>query len=294
MTAISAQELLLTKLAERQEMRIQQLKNYCLEHSNEKLPWDRKRQLDQFLVDDDNNFIYCAVPKVGTTPMRMTLLRLRNDSRIKLTGGSVHLPKYWRRLSDQEFNETELSKRQNTHFNFLFVREPFHRLLSGYKDKFFGKNRVYTNGYRQLIVRALRPKDEEKVATETNNVTFTEFLTYLLSDRNPMIRDGHWKQAQKLCFPCAFDFDFIGHFETLQEDADYLLSKTGFNDRVKFPVVRTSQVSSDFLEYYSEVPKEIIFKLGEAFRSDFEMFGYAFPGPLKSLLKNYFNNSTQS
>ena len=109
-----------------------------------------------------------------------------------------------------------------------------------------------------------------------------------------MIRNGHWKQAQKLCFPCAFDFDFIGHFETLQEDADYLLSKTGFDDRVKFPVVRTSQVSSDFLEYYSEVPKEIIFKLGEAFRSDFEMFGYAFPGPLKSLLKNYFNNSTQS
>ena len=143
-------------------------------------------------------------------------------------------------------------------------------------------------------MRALRPKDEEKVATETNNVTFTEFLTYLLSDRNPMIRDGHWKQAQKLCFPCAFDFDFIGHFETLQEDADYLLSKTGFNDRVKFPVVRTSQVSSFFLEYYSEVPKEIIFKLGEAFRSDFEMFGYAFPGPLNSLLKNYFNNSTQS
>ena len=89
MTAISAQELLLTKLAERQEMRIQQLKNYCFEHSNEKLPWDRKGQLDQFLVDDDNKFIYCAVPKVGTTPMRMTLLRLRNDSRIKLTGGSV-------------------------------------------------------------------------------------------------------------------------------------------------------------------------------------------------------------
>ena len=56
-----------------------------------------------------------------------------------------------------------------------------------------------------------------------------------------------------------------------------MLIKTGFNGRVKFPVVRTSQVSSDFLEYYSEVPKEIILKLGEAFRSDFEMFGYAFP-----------------
>ena len=293
MTVTSAQDRLLTKAAERQEMRKQQLKNYCLEHNDQKLPWDKKGELQQFLIDDDNKFIYCAVPKVGTTPMRMTLLRLRNVSRLKLTEGSVHSPKFWRRLSDKEFNATELSKRQNTHFKFLFVREPFHRLLSGYKDKFMGRNRRYTNRFRKLIVKALRPKDEEKVATETNNVTFTEFLTYLLSDRNPMIRDGHWKQAQKLCFPCAFDFDFIGHFETLQEDADYLLIKTGFNGRVKFPVVRTSQVSSDFLEYYSEVPKEIIFKLGEAFRSDFEMFGYAFPGTLKSLLKNYFRNSTQ-
>ena len=39
------------------------------------------------------------------------------------------------------------------------------------------------------MVKALRPQDEEKVATETNNVTFTEFLTYLLSDGNTMIRD---------------------------------------------------------------------------------------------------------
>ena len=117
----------------------------------------------------------------------------------------------------------------------MFVREPFHRLLSGCKDKFVEKNRRYTNLFRQLIVNALWPKDEEKVATETNNVTFTEFLTYLLSDRNPMIRDGHWRQAQKLCFPCAFDIDFIGHFETLQEDADYLLSKTGFHVRLCIP-----------------------------------------------------------
>ena len=277
-------------MAGTQERRKQQLKNYCLVHNDQKLPWEKKRQLEQFLIDDDNKFIYCAVPKVGSTPMRMTMLRLRNDSNLKLTESSVHSPKFWKRLSDDEFNTRELSKRLSTHFKFLLVRDPFHRLLSGYKDKFFGKNRRYSNRFRQMIVKALRPQDEEKVATETNNVTFTEFLTYLLSDGNPMIRDGHWKQVENLCFPCAFDFDFIGHFETLQEDADYLLSKAGFNDRVKFPVVRTSQVSRDFLMYYSEVPPEIILKLGEAFRSDFEMFGYAFPGPLKSIIKDYLSD----
>ena len=86
----------------------------------------RKRELAQFLIDDDNKFIYCVVSKVGSTPMRMTMLCLRNDGKWKLTESFVHSPKFWRRLSDREFNTTELSKRQTTHLMFLFVCEPFH------------------------------------------------------------------------------------------------------------------------------------------------------------------------
>ena len=41
----------------------------------------RKRELALFLIDDDNKFIYCVVPKVGSTPMRMTMLCLRNDGK---------------------------------------------------------------------------------------------------------------------------------------------------------------------------------------------------------------------
>ena len=68
-------------MAGTQERRKQQLKNYCLVHNDQKLPWEKKRQLEQFLIDDDNKFIYCVVPKVGSTPMRMTMLCLRNDGK---------------------------------------------------------------------------------------------------------------------------------------------------------------------------------------------------------------------
>lgn len=281
MSSRSAQEIF-TRAAERQETRKQQLKNYCQQHPREKLPWYKKNRLERFIIDDKNTYIYCSVPKVASTPLRMTLMRVRNDSKVKITESSVHVPTFWKLLS--EYNETDLSNRQATHFKFLFVREPFHRLLSGYKDKFFGKNRVYTNGFRRWIVKAFRPHEVENLTTETNNVTFTEFLTYLVSKNNAMAGDVHWRQIEKLCFPCAFDFDFIGHFETLAEDGAYFMRKAGLDDHVTFPPVRQSKASSDFLEYYSQVPREIIYRVGEAFRSDFEMFGYPFPGPLKSLL----------
>ena len=216
--------------------------------------------------------------------MKRTLLNLRNDSD-KYQKRNPHSPSLWKHMS--EYNESENSKRLQTHFKFLFVREPLHRLLSAYRDKFFGNNRLYTNRFRQLIVKTYRPEDAEPVSTENNNVTFTEFLRFIVTSSNYHARDDHWGKYEQLCFPCTFKFDFIGHFETLADDVNYVLKKAGFNERVTFPPFHSSRVSSTFMAYYSQVPQEIIFRLGEAFRNDFEMFGYPFPGPLKSLLGNY-------
>ena len=269
--------------AERQRERKEQLEKYCLQHVDQNSQ-PKRRQLGQLLFDNDNKYIYCAVPKSASTPMKRTLLNLRNDSE-KFKNRNPHGPSLWKHLS--EYNESENSKRLQTHFKFLFVREPFHRLLSAYLDKFFGNNRLYTNGFRQMIVKTYRPEDVEEVSTESNNVTFTEFLRFIVTSSNFYARDDHWRQYEHLCFPCFFKFDFIGHFETLADDINYVLKKAGFNKNVTFPPFHSSRVSSTFLTYYSQVPQEIIFRLGEAFRNDFEMFGYPFPGPLKSLLGNY-------
>ena len=282
-------EDIFAKEEERQKKRKQNLEKYCLEHVDQN-PLPKRQKLGQLLIDDDNKFIYCAVPKAGSTPMKRTLFSLRNDSDKLLSkrGFSVHIPTLWKHMKD--YNESEISKRLETHFKFLFVREPFKRLLSAYEDKFFGKNRIYTNGYRKMIVKAYRPQDEEEVGTKTNNVTFTEFLKFIVTSSNYLTRDDHWRQYEHLCFPCTFKFDFIGHFETLADDAAYMLKKAGIDDRVSFPPVRSSRAKSDLITYYSQVPHEIIFKVREVFRSDFEMFGYPFPGPLTSLLGNSTNS----
>lgn len=278
-----------TRAAKTQAARKRHLTHYCRTHSkNPELP--DKQQLGQLLVDDDENYIFCSVPKVASTTIKGILLSLRNDSD-KIEKFSVHTPSLWQHMS--QFNRTENSKRLMTHFKFLFVREPFHRLLSAYKDKFWGSNRIYTNGFRRIIVQEFRPQDIETISTTANNVTFNEFLRYILTYPDSFIsRDDHWKQYGNLCFPCVIQFDFIGHYETLDDDdATYLLKLAGIDDRVVFPPIHSSRADDDFLKFYSQVPHQLIFRIGEIFKKDFEMFGYSFPGPLKELLTNYTMNT---
>ena len=61
----------------------------------------------------------------------------------------------------------------------------------------------------------------------------------------------------------------------------------GIDDRVSFPPVHKSTGTSDVLTYYSKVPPQYIARLGESYRSDFEMFGYDYLGSVQDLLKNF-------
>ena len=58
------------------------------------------------------------------------------------------------------------------------------------------------------------------------------------------------------------------------------------DDYVTFPDYRPSKSQPYMMEYYSQLTKDEISRLGKIFELDFKLFGYDFPGPLKDLLKN--------
>ena len=185
----------------------------------------------------------------------------------------------WKRL--YQYTDEEKAIRLQTYFKFLFVCEPLHRLLSAYKDKFIG-NKQSSRSSRNAIVKSYRPYDYYNASVK-NKVSFPEFIKYFSSN---ISRNHHWRQYEKLCYPCIINYDFIGHLETLEEDAPLLLKMAGIDDRVTFPPVHKSTSSSEVLEYYSQVPSEYITRIGELYRSDFEMFVYDFLGEVRPLLKN--------
>ena len=194
----------------------------------------------------------------------------------------VHSWNLWKRL--YQYSEEERNIRLQTYFKFLFVRDPLKRLLSAYKNKFIGNDRGVSRSARMHIIMEYRPKDLNK---KNNWVSFPEFIQYFSEDRE---RNQHWRQYEKLCHPCAVNYSFIGHLETLEDDAHLLLKMAAIDDRVSFPPVHKSTSSSEILDYYSQVPVEYITRLGKLYRSDFEMFGYDFPGDLQTLIKNSSSN----
>ena len=251
------------------------MRDYCLRHSYKaKLV---ARDLTFFMVDDENKIIYCSIPKVSSTTWKRVLGDLHGlDKNIK----RIHRKELWRWL--YQYTEEERLQRIETYFKFIFVREPLHRLLSAYKDKFLRRDRECSKFAREQIVKTYRPQDYKPNYNDIH-ITFPEFIQYFSYD---VPRNEHWRQYEQLCHPCVINYDFIGHLETLEDDGPLLLKMAGIDDRVTFPPIHKSTSSDEVLGYYSQVPTTYITRIGELYRSDFEIFGYDYLASVKPLLNN--------
>ena len=247
---------------------------FCATHSY-KTELARK-DLEFIVVDDEHKIVYCTIPKVGTT----TWKRILGDVRGLPKDIRIHRWNLWRRL--YQYSEEERSKILQSYFKFVFVREPLSRLLSAFKDKFIGSDKRVSKRARAAIVKAYRPQDFNP---RYNLVNLSEFVQFF--SRRNVYRNQHWRQYEKLCHSCVIKYNFIGHLETLEEDAALVLKMAGIDNRVSFPPVHKSTGTSDVLTYYSKVPPQYIARLGESYRSDFEMFGYDYLGSVQDLLKNF-------
>ena len=182
------------------------------------------------------------------------------------------------------YTEEQRAIRLKTYFKFLFVREPLHRLLSAFKDKFLTNNGTSREASRarEDIVKSYRPRDY--VRGGSNLVTFPEFIKFYSNQRR---RDHHWRQYDKICHPCLVKYDFIGKLENFSEDGPSLLRMAGLSDKAAFPPIHQHTRGDEVLKNYSQIPPDDIKKIGELYFSDFAMFGYEYLGPVKSVLKKF-------
>ena len=71
-----------------------------------------------------------------------------------------------------------------------------------------------------------------------HNVTFSEFISFISEPGfgTPEQRNEHWLSVHDICNPCTINYHFIGHYETLAQDSNYVLKWMGANDIIdKFP-----------------------------------------------------------
>lgn len=236
------------------------------------------RDLSHHVVLHSKKIIYCFIPKVACTQWKEKLIVL-DDSIKNVTYNDIHDVKF---NTLDRYSKQEAKQLLEKYYTFLFVREPLERILSAYKNKFVEKNRYYPGVFGTGIIKRFRPNATKQALQTGSDVTFPEFTNYLVNLPSSA-GDVHWLSYDSLCSPCSIDHDFIGRYEDLAEEAPYLVKKAGIDDRVSFPPFRKSNTTGKLLQYYSQIPKTRIIQLAKRYESDYEMFGYPFPGKLESL-----------
>ena len=177
-----------------------------------------------------------------------------------------------------EFPPALQNQMLETFFKFTFVREPFERILSAYKDKFvyprFPPKELKLHG--TLILKNVRPNASRRAIEKLDDITFREFIEYLVtkgSNKSTPVMDWHWDNYVNICGMCAVNYDFIGHYETFDQDLADFKEAAGLSPEVakKFNARgnNKSDTASSLLSYYSQIPIEWIDILGQLFRANF-------------------------
>jgi len=196
----------------------------------------------------------------------------------------------------KRFSEQEQNVMPATYFKFTFVREPFERLLSAYKDKFVdirSEDRHYRELHGREILKNYRPNASRRSLEELNDIRFTEFMEYLVKkgrNKTTMAMDWHWDNYANVCGMCEIEYDFIGHYDSMEQDLADLIKAARMSPQnaKRFSGYKhaPTNTSASLLQYYSQIPLKWIDRLGQIYNDSFKMFGYNFPGPLKSLYEN--------
>ncbi|CAH7167934.1 Chst13 [Phodopus roborovskii] len=242
--------------------------------------------LRHVLVDDAHRLLYCYVPKVACTNWKRTLLALRGRGDPgSIPAHEAHAPGLLPSLAD--FAPAEVNRRLRDYLAFLFVREPFERLASAYRNKLVQPHSAaFQRRYGTRIVRRLRPHAQPDALSRGHDVRFAEFLAYLLDPRTRRHEpfNEHWERAHALCHPCLVRYDIVGKFETLADDAAFVLDLVG-EPGLSFPAPprrpekdptrdQARRLFQDISPFYQR-------RLFDLYKMDFFLFNYSAPSYLR-------------
>ncbi|XP_064595032.1 carbohydrate sulfotransferase 11-like [Liolophura sinensis] len=175
-------------------------------------------------VDEKHKLLYCPIAKVASSFWKR-VFQVSSGTKTGLspfdvkTGHDNSQPT----LGQYPFGVAHWTLKNFT--TFLFVREPYSRLLACYIDKFFTTNPSFWN-IGKVIIRNNRKNPDKLSLSCGHNVTFPEFIKHVI--RTVETKAGlnlHWMPMYMVCSPCEVEYDLIGKLETISQDLNYILEK---------------------------------------------------------------------
>jgi Sulfotransferase family len=226
-------------------------------------------------------FMYFEVPKAACTKMKELLRTLEQGPSLQLFAGdlletrrdmfiharqNVPLPS----LVDLD-DQTQKTVLESPDFlRFTFVRNPYTRVVSAWKNKVMLCEPGHENVYRQ-IKGALPPVHRKSL------ITFREFIDYISTQCDLRTCNLHWRLQNQHLFLSALDFSFIGKIEQMADGLHRFAQHLELSDTLVGDARNVSHASAG-----SEYDKSLADKVFSLYQSDFEAFGYdreAWPAP---------------
>lgn len=246
-----------------------------------------------FIVNHEKKILYCYLPKVANTNFRRVFLGLQGvvpKNRIPYISGYnvyfVHDDKF---IYLNEFTDKEQHTMLNTYQKFMVVRDPFERLLSGYRNKFFHPNPEHTAEFHRKVSSfyRIRPNllKREGIKVRTANfkekpLTFEEFLVYFIDTYEVgAFMNEHFTASNQLCDPCKTKIEYIAKYDTLFDDVQHIFDT--LNIDIEFPGRNDNYYAKETRNiervYYEKIPKWLLMKVWHILKYDYVLFGFSLP-----------------
>ncbi|CAH1778044.1 unnamed protein product [Owenia fusiformis] len=252
------------------EERMERLKRICKEFKDSyeyKHPAVTTKSIQLMQVSlDKHTLLWCSVLKAGFSNFRDTFNKLKAKRTILKI-------------------DMKLSHKKITNYTIrlLNVRNPWERLLSSYWDRIMTNHKPPTNTrnkWGRTMMAKYHNLNPKKIKYDDINVTFTEFLQYIVE--NPKHNRGHlephWMQYFESCKPCDVPYNFIVKTESLTEDAGFFFKQLGFNKN-PFGDTERKNRAERLEKSYKDVPSWIMKRLITIYYWDFRLFGYDIEPP---------------
>lgn len=271
-------------LHQRQQERKRVMREACAKYrSSSSRKAITPRHVSRIFVEDRHRVLYCEVPKAGCSNWKRVLMVLAGlaSSTADIHHDTVHYGSALKRLDT--FDRQGILHRLSTYTKMLFVREPFERLVSAFRDKFEHPNSYYHPVFGKAILARYRANASREALRTGSGVRFSEFVQYLLDVHRPVGMDIHWDHVSRLCSPCLIDYDFVGKFESMEDDANFFLSLIHAPPNLTFPQFKdrhsqeartTARITHQYFAQLSAPQRQHAY---DFYGMDYLMFNYSKP-----------------
>ena len=113
-------------------------------------------------------------------------------------------------------------------YKFVFFRHPFTRMVSAWRNKFQSEkvNKYFYSNFGISIIQITRGDKGVKAFYKDNASNLISFKEFVIGVKSGVI-DRHWMPQTEVCLPCSMDYTFVGFFEYLTNDTNYILDQVG-------------------------------------------------------------------